>query len=129
MKQLSYDLLCSCLFAVALSACANNSPQTSAPAANTNTAPASNANARTDAPKSPLDGIVSASVERVEMRAGEAAETSVRLSITSGYHVNANPLTDKFFIPTTVSVKPEAGVEVEKIVYSKALKKQFAFNE
>jgi DsbC/DsbD-like thiol-disulfide interchange protein len=117
---------------VALSAsCANDSPPTTnANAGSTNAVAATNANAATKAsPPSPLEGKVSASVERVEIRAGETAETSVRLSIASGYHVNANPATEKFLIPTVVNVKPEAGITVAKIVYPKPLRKKFPFAE
>ncbi len=63
------------------------------------------------------------------MNAGETAETSVRLTITTGYHVNANPATEKFLIPTSLEVKPEAGITVDKIVYPKSLKKKFPFAE
>ena len=63
------------------------------------------------------------------MSAGETAETSVRLIITSGYHVNANQVTEKFLIPTTFNVKPEAGITIDNIVYPKPLRKKFSFNE
>lgn len=53
----------------------------------------------------------------------------MRLSITNGYHVNANPATEKFLIPTSVNVKPEAGITVEKIAYPKSLRKKFSFAE
>jgi DsbC/DsbD-like thiol-disulfide interchange protein len=130
MKQLSLRLIFPCALMVALlSACAQDSAPTNAPAANSPNAVASNANAATPAPKSPVEGIVSASVERLEMSAGETAETNVRLSIKSGYHVNANPATEKFLIPTALSVRPEAGFTVEKIAYPKPLKKKFPFAE
>lgn len=112
---------------VALSACAGNTTQTNTPANSSNAA--STANAPKPEPKSPLEGIVRASVERVEMSAGETAETSVRLSIANGYHVNANPATEKFLIPTSLEVKPETGLTVDKIVYPKPLKKKFPFAE
>jgi len=76
-----------------------------------------------------LEGIVSASVERVELKAGETTESSVRLTITNGYHVNANPATEKFLIPTSLEVKPEAGITIDKIVYPKSLKRKFPFAE
>lgn len=72
---------------------------------------------------------MSASVERVELSAGGSAETSVRLSITNGYHVNANPATEKFLIPTVLNVKPDAGITVGNITYPKPLKKKFPFAE
>jgi hypothetical protein len=131
MKQITPRLIFSCALLFALSACARDSAPTNAPAANSanNPVAASNANAATNAPKSPLEGIVRASVEPLEMRVGETAETNVRLSITSGYHVNANPATEKFLIPTALNVKPEAGITVDKITYPQPLKKKFPFAE
>jgi DsbC/DsbD-like thiol-disulfide interchange protein len=134
MKQLTAGLLSACTLLVTLSACGGNSSQINAPVnspgalANANVN-ANAGNAASPAPKSPLEGIVSASAERVELRAGETAETSVRLSIKSGYHVNANPATEKFLIPTALDVKPEAGITVEKIAYPKPLRKKFPFAE
>jgi DsbC/DsbD-like thiol-disulfide interchange protein len=110
----------------ALSACAGNS---NAPAGSANTITPSNANAVASAPASPLAGIVKASGENVEARAGETAEATVRLTIASGYHVNANPATERFLIPTSLEVKPEAGITVDKITYPKPLTKKFPFAE
>jgi DsbC/DsbD-like thiol-disulfide interchange protein len=125
-------LVCLLLVALsaALSACGDNSPTANAPASPANTSAPPNANGgAASAPKSPLEGIVKASGESVEMRAGETAEASVRLAIASGYHVNANPATEKFLIPTSLEVKPESGITVEKIVYPKPLTKKFPFAE
>jgi DsbC/DsbD-like thiol-disulfide interchange protein len=119
------------VLAALLSACANNS-NAPANANSQNTVALSNSNAvaaTTPTPKSPLEGIVAASVEPVELKAGETADVSVRLSITSGYHVNANPATEKFLIPTSLNVKPDAGITVEKTAYPKPLKKKFPFAE
>lgn len=115
----------------ALTACANNSTSTNAPANSANAAVASNANApaTTTAPKSPLEGIVKASAERVELSAGGTADVSVRLTIAGGYHVNANPATEKFLIPTSLNVKPDAGITAEKIDYPQPLRKKFPFAE
>jgi DsbC/DsbD-like thiol-disulfide interchange protein len=116
--------------AVAVScACAGNSSTPNAPAGSANASAASNANAATPAPKSPLEGIVSASAEQVEARAGETVGATVRLSITNGYHVNANPATERFLIPTSLEVKPSAGIVVDKIGYPKPLTKKFSFAE
>jgi DsbC/DsbD-like thiol-disulfide interchange protein len=112
-----------------LSACAGNSSTANAPAGSANTIAPSNANVVASAPASPLAGIVKASGENVEARAGETAEASVRLAIASGYHVNANPATERFLIPTSLEVKPEAGITVDKITYPKPLTKKFSFAE
>jgi DsbC/DsbD-like thiol-disulfide interchange protein len=113
----------------ALSACANNSSPAHAPANNANAPATANANAAPPAQKSPLEGIVRASAENVEVRAGGTAGATVRLDITSGYHVNANPATERFLIPTSLEVRPEAGIAVDKIVYPKPLTKKFPFAE
>ena len=130
-KKLSLSLLVVLTLVALLSACANNS--TPANVNSQNAAAASNSNApattTTPAPKSPLDGIVTASAERVELSAGKTADVSVRLSIANGYHVNANPATEKFLIPTSLSVKPDAGITVGKIAYPQPLKKKFPFAE
>jgi len=132
MKLLSLRLIFPFVLLVALSACTRDASPTNAPATNSPNAVApSNANpvATPASTKSPLEGILSASVEPSELSAGETAEMSVRLKITSGYHVNANEVREKFLIPTTLNVKPEAGITVDKIVYPKALRKKFSFNE
>ncbi|HJR06964.1 MAG TPA: protein-disulfide reductase DsbD domain-containing protein [Pyrinomonadaceae bacterium] len=128
---LSLPLVVVLALAALLSACANNSSTQNAPANSQNTIALSNSNAAatTPAPKSPLEGIVSANVERVELKAGETADVNVHLSITSGYHVNANPATEKFLIPTSLNVKPDAGITVEKTTYPKPLTKKFPFAE
>jgi DsbC/DsbD-like thiol-disulfide interchange protein len=113
----------------ALSACAGNSSTANAPAGSANTIASSNANAVASAPASPLAGIVKVSGENVEARAGETAEATVRLDIASGYHVNANPATERFLIPTSLEVKPQAGITVDKIIYPKPLTKKFSFAE
>ncbi|MDQ1613492.1 MAG: hypothetical protein QOG00_3423 [Pyrinomonadaceae bacterium] len=124
-------LLVASLMLVASSACASNTTTTTNTPANSANAPAtSNANSATGAPqKSPLEGIVRAGADTVEARAGGTTQAAVRLLIADGYHVNANPATEKFLIPTSLEVKPEAGITAEKIVYPKPLTKKFPFAE
>lgn len=131
-KKLSLSLLVVALAAMLLSACANNSTPPNANSQNASAAANSNApaaTATTPAPKSPLDGIVTASAGRVELSAGKTADVNVRLSIANGYHVNANPATEKFLIPTSLNLKTDAGITLEKIAYPKPLKKKFPFAE
>lgn len=71
--------------------------------------------------------VVTASAAAVELRAGGAGEASVRLRIAEGYHVNANPPSDKFYIGTRLTVAPQAGVEPGEPAYPAALDKKFAF--
>jgi hypothetical protein len=129
MKQLSLRLFFPCALLFALSACAKDSAPTGAPANSANPVAAANANAATTtpAPESPSERIVSASVERVEMRAGETVEASVRLAIANNYHVNANPATEKFLIPTALRVEPKEGITVDKVTYPKPVKRKFPY--
>lgn len=53
----------------------------------------------------------------------------VQLEIDEGWHINANPASDDFLIPTTVSVSPDTSVEVLSIVYPKGKQLDFSFND
>ena len=76
------------------------------------------------------DGIVRASAGEVALRAGAEAEAEVRLDIQDGYHVNANPPTDKNLIGTQLSVAPgDGGLSAGEPVYPKALMRKFEFDE
>ena len=73
--------------------------------------------------------VVTASVEEVKIDAGGSAETAVRLDIAEGYHVNANPPSDKFYIGTELQAEPQEGITPGKPVYPPALTKKFSFAE
>ena len=51
------------------------------------------------------------------------------LSISPGYHVNANPATFSYLIPTAVNPGKAAGVIAGKPIYPSAQKKKFQFAE
>ena len=53
----------------------------------------------------------------------------VQLVIDEGWHINANPASDDFLIPTTVSVSPDATVEIISAVYPKGKLLDFSFND
>lgn len=72
---------------------------------------------------------VTASVEEVRLDAGGKGETSVRLDIAEGFHVNANPPSDKFYIGTQLDAEPQEGITPGKPVYPPALTKKFKFSE
>lgn len=98
---------------------------TNAPAASASSSPAKAQASPTTAPAD----VVTASADAIELRAGGAGEASVRLRIAEGYHVNANPPSDKFYIGTRLAVAPQAGVEPGQPVYPAALNKKFSFAE
>ena len=69
------------------------------------------------------------SAKEVEVKAGGEADAEVRLDIAEGYHVNANPPTDKNLIGTTLTVAGGEGVAAGAPVYPPALMKKFEFDE
>ena len=56
-------------------------------------------------------------------------EIEVQLEIDDGWHINANPASDDFLIPTTLSVSPDAAVEVISASYPKGKPLNFSYND
>jgi len=86
------------------------------------------------APASPAP--VSSSAEVVQIRAanislsaGGKVDAEVRLSISSGFHVNANPATFPYLIPTEVTPGKIDGLTAGPAFYPPAEKKKFQFAE
>ena len=75
------------------------------------------------------ESVVQAAAQPVEIPAGGSGEAVVRLTIQSGYHVNANPPTYPYLKATALEVSSSDGVSVAFITYPKALDKQFPFAE
>ncbi|HEV2762780.1 MAG TPA: protein-disulfide reductase DsbD N-terminal domain-containing protein [Pyrinomonadaceae bacterium] len=78
--------------------------------------------------RTPPAEVVRASASPVEASAGGRAEASVRLEIAEGYHINANPPTHSYLIPTQVELSAEPGVTAGKPAYPEPLKKKFSFD-
>ncbi len=78
--------------------------------------------------KLPTD-IVRASAPEVALRAGGAGEATVQLTIANGYHINANPATHSFLIPTKLDVAVADGITTGEPVYPAPMTKKFAFDE
>jgi thiol:disulfide interchange protein DsbD len=60
---------------------------------------------------------------------GGDATLEVRLSIREPFHVNANPASEDYLIPTRLIVAPARGVSVGRPTYPEAEHKKFAFFE
>jgi DsbC/DsbD-like thiol-disulfide interchange protein len=101
----------------------------SKPAANSGSESASAPAVSPAAQKITSEGVVKASAEHVEIPAGGSAEATVRLTIQSGYHVNANPPTFPYLKATALEISPADGVSVAFVTYPKAVNKKFAFAE
>ena len=65
----------------------------------------------------------------VSIPAGGNADATVTLSISPGYHVNANPATFSYLIPTAVDPGKAEGVSAGKPAYPVAQKQKFQFAE
>lgn len=72
---------------------------------------------------------VTASVEEVKLASGGAGEAAVRLDIASGYHVNANPASDKFYLPTELRAEAQEGITPGKPVYPASVTRKLSFSE
>jgi DsbC/DsbD-like thiol-disulfide interchange protein len=63
----------------------------------------------------------------VSVNAGQSVNAAIKLSIKPGFHVNANPPTFSYLIPTEVTAAKVEGVTVGKPVYPAAVKRKFQF--
>lgn len=93
-------------------------------------APTNNAEANANEPPAinSVD-VVKASPQAATIAAGESGEAVVKLQITNGYHVNANPPTFSYLKATEIELTPADGIAVEFITYPDPLTKKFSFSE
>ena len=73
--------------------------------------------------------VVKAAPQPVELAAGSSGEMRVRLTIQSGYHINANPPTYPYLIATALQISPADGVSLGPVTYPKPLSRKFVFAE
>ena len=85
---------------------------------------------------SPTPAGISSSTSVLKVRAADIsipargnADATVTLSITPGYHINANPATFPYLIATEVTADKVIGLDVGKPIYPPAVKKKFQFAE
>ncbi|HYN86394.1 MAG TPA: protein-disulfide reductase DsbD domain-containing protein [Pyrinomonadaceae bacterium] len=109
---------------------ATNGNASGAPAS-VSTSPAANSPATT-APAT--DGARDADAVRVSadeatVAAGSKVEATVRVEIAQGFHVNANPPSNKYLIGTRLDVAPADGVSAGAPVYPPGVMRKFAFEQ
>ena len=122
MMTRSTRTLLSCLLLLFVSAaCSKPAPNSASESSSPAASPA--------AQRITSEGVVKAAAQRVEMSAGGSAEAIVRLTIQSGYHVNANPPTFPYLKATALEISPSDGVSVAFLTYPNGLNKKFAFAE
>lgn len=73
-------------------------------------------------------GAVRVSVSEATVKAGGSGEAVVRLNVADGFHVNANPASDKYLIATSVEAKPGEGLKVGVPAYPAGVTRQFGFS-
>ena len=118
---------CCCLFAIFLSACSQPEPtQSNATQAN---AAADGSTPIETSTKTPPEDVVRADAPGVELKAGGAAEASVKLTIAGGYHINANPPSFSYLKATELTVEPGAGITPGKPSYPSSVTRKFAFSK
>src|SRR5947199_4300686 len=103
-------------------ACADNQSNTA------NTAPTLSTTA-TPVTAMPAPQVVTASVEETTLNAGGAGEADITLDIADGYHVNANPASDKFYVATEVQAATQEGIAPGKPVYPRAVSRKLSFSD
>jgi DsbC/DsbD-like thiol-disulfide interchange protein len=74
-------------------------------------------------------GVVKATPVMASLAKGQSGEAIVRLKIADGYHINANPPSFPYLIPTQLDLTPAAGISVDFITYPTGLTKKFSFDE
>ena len=73
--------------------------------------------------------VVRVTTYSVQTAAGSSTKAVVRLGISSGYHVHANPATYPYLIATEVKAGTGEGITAEKPAYPTATKQKFEFAE
>src|SRR5437762_12437857 len=75
------------------------------------------------------ESVVKVESQPVEIRAGGSGEAVVRVTIQSGYHINANPPTYPYLKATELEMSPADGVSLGSVAYPKPISKKFVFAE
>jgi thiol:disulfide interchange protein DsbD len=123
MKQLfiKSSLITCLLLVVAFEACSGSRPGSSGGP------PAATSSSR--APVSSSAEVVKVTPSPVSIPQGGSADAVVTLSISPGFHVNANPATFSYLIATQVTPGKVEGISAAVPVYPAGVKKKFQFAE
>lgn len=122
MRRIIFVLICGSLL-LAFAACAKTEQ------ANKNTASNSSpSSSNATATKTPPANIVIAGATPVQITQGGAAEAVVVVNISDSYHINANPASAKFLIPTTLEIEKYESIRPGEPQYPQAVTKKFTFS-
>lgn len=73
--------------------------------------------------------VVKATPQEATIARGESGDVVVPITITHGYHVNANPPSFPYLKATELELPKSDGISVEFISYPDPLRKKFSFSE
>jgi DsbC/DsbD-like thiol-disulfide interchange protein len=73
------------------------------------------------------ENVVKVEAPAAEINAGASTQVSVRLKIDDGYHINANPATFPYLIPTQLEIPKADGISAADIKYPPPLQRTFSF--
>jgi DsbC/DsbD-like thiol-disulfide interchange protein len=105
------------LLVIALEACSGGAPKTSGGSPATSS----------PAPASSSADVVKITSPQVAVDAGSSLDAVVKVSIKAGFHINANPPTFSYLIPTEVTAGKAEGITPGKPVYPAGEKRKFQF--
>ena len=69
-----------------------------------------------------LAALVNVSAARVEAKAGAGAELRVEVAVSEGWHVQANPPSEDYLIPTKLELAAADGIAIDKVTYPQSKK-------
>jgi hypothetical protein len=112
---------------LAFASCGGGQSNANGVAASSAPAPSPSTTAPAAPSPAPQPQHFNATAEEVRLDAGGAGEAAVRLDIEQGYHAQANPSSDRFYIATELSAEPQDGIAPGKPVYPKGVSRKLGF--
>ena len=83
--------------------------------------------AKTDPAQVSSIRVVKVTPEELTLAKGATGDAVVRLKVQEGYHVNANPASFSYLIPTELKVTPASGVSLDSVTYPDPVTRAFSF--
>jgi hypothetical protein len=114
-------ILIGCLLLLVISEACSKPPQ------NSDSQPAGTANISPSPRSIKSELVVRAAAEPAAIVAGGSTDAIVRLTIQSGYHINANPPTFPYLIATQLDVPSGDGISISTVSYPRPVARKFAF--
>jgi hypothetical protein len=120
--------VCVVVFAAACSKSSNSNTPEVSPNADNKPPQVINTSPNQPKDKNTPAQVVTVSAGKVIITGG-TGDAVIELKIADGYHINANPASEKNLIPTTVEITAANDITAEKPTYPQALIKKFSFSD